>query len=144
MLLGSEQRERLLTCEELHLPSLERKAISGKQPHPSPSESKAPRNGGPRNRSINSLTPSALHYVMLWNTDNKNHKTTIPCLVLSQIALSRKTSAKIAVTPLEKFLKNKEVNKQTVTNIFLRKEYQIKDSKRRTENKHITKTLFQP
>ena len=28
------------------------------------------------NYTINSLTPSALHDVMLWNSDNKDHKTT--------------------------------------------------------------------
>ena len=28
----------------------------------------------PWNWSINSLNPSALHNVMMWNTDNKNHK----------------------------------------------------------------------
>ena len=29
----------------------------------------------PYNRSINSLTPSALHNVTMWNNDNKNNKT---------------------------------------------------------------------
>lgn len=29
--------------------------------------------GSPRNCSINSSNPSALHGAMMWNTDNKNH-----------------------------------------------------------------------
>ena len=32
----------------------------------------APNNA--QNWSINSLTPSALHDVLMWNTDNRNHK----------------------------------------------------------------------
>ena len=31
--------------------------------------------GNPWNWSVNSLNPSALHDVMMWKTDNKNHKT---------------------------------------------------------------------
>ena len=33
----------------------------------------------PRNWSIYSLIPRALHDVMMWNTDNKNHKAMTPC-----------------------------------------------------------------
>jgi len=29
----------------------------------------------PQNWGTNSLTPSTLHDVMMWNTDNRNHKT---------------------------------------------------------------------
>ena len=32
-----------------------------------------------QNWSINSLTPSALHDAMMWNTNNKNHKTQRSC-----------------------------------------------------------------
>ena len=41
----------------------------------------------PQNWSINSLTPSALHDVMMWNTDNKNHKTLRISLARSQRCL---------------------------------------------------------
>ena len=40
------------------------------------SKNQVPRNiDNPRNGSINSLTPSAWHDIMMWNTNNKNHKT---------------------------------------------------------------------
>ena len=32
--------------------------------------------GSPQNQNIKSLTPTVLHAVLKWNTDNKNHKTT--------------------------------------------------------------------
>ena len=43
---------------------------------PSPPRTKMPKKGSPQNQNINSLTPTALHDVMMWYTDNKNHKTT--------------------------------------------------------------------
>ena len=60
---------------ELRLSSSGRKVLWGMQPLPSPSENQAPRNSGLMNQNINSLTPSALHDVMIQNTNNKNHKT---------------------------------------------------------------------
>jgi len=36
--------------------------------------------GGPWKWVINSLTAHALHDVMMWNTDNKYHKTVTPVL----------------------------------------------------------------
>lgn len=82
-----QRTKRLLTCEELYLPPLEHKVLLGMQPLPSPSGSKAPRNGGPQNQIINALTPSASHDIMTWNNDNKNPKTTTEIHDLCQTVL---------------------------------------------------------
>jgi len=62
---------------ELHLSSSGCKLLWGMQPLPSPSENQAPRNSGPQNWNINSLTLIALHGVTMWNTDNSNKKIKI-------------------------------------------------------------------
>lgn len=43
---------------------------------PSVWESKCPKKGSPQNQNIHSLFPTALRGVLMWNTNNKNHKVT--------------------------------------------------------------------
>jgi len=61
---------------ELLLPSSARQVLRECRSSPPLREPKMPIKGSPRNQNINSFTPTALQDVLMWNTDNKNHKTT--------------------------------------------------------------------
>jgi len=71
-----KERERLLSCEELDLPSAPCKVLWGKPLLPSTPRTKMAKIGSPQNPNTNSLTPTALRDDMMWNTNNNDHKTT--------------------------------------------------------------------
>jgi len=79
VLLGSEKERSSWpsrSSTSLPLGVKSSREFSPLHPTPSPSKNQAPRNSGLMNQNINSLTPSALHDVMIQNTNNKKtHKS---------------------------------------------------------------------
>ncbi|XP_040562430.1 uncharacterized protein LOC121113470 [Gallus gallus] len=56
---------------------------------PYPREHKMPKKGSPQNQNIKPLTRIVLHDVLMWNTDNKNHKTTTKAIQKDQDRLEK-------------------------------------------------------
>ena len=68
--------ERLVSCQELHLSSSEPRVLWGMPLLPCPPRTNMPTKSSPQNQHVSSLTPTALHDVMMRNSDNQKHKTT--------------------------------------------------------------------